>query len=67
MLGRGSVAEGPKGRGLRCPRTDALLLSYVRTTAPEFDLIFSRKEIKRKWPTRESDDECNGLILLETP
>lgn len=42
---------------LGCPRTDALLPSYVRTTGPEFDLIFSRKEIKRKWPTRESDDE----------
>lgn len=28
-----------------------MLPSYVRTTAPEFDLIFPRKEIKRKWPT----------------
>lgn len=32
-------------------RTRALLPSYVRTSAPEFDLIFPRKEIKRKWPT----------------
>lgn len=31
--------------------TRALLPSYVRTSAPEFDLIFPRKEIRRKWPT----------------
>lgn len=34
-------------------RTNALLLSYVRTTAPEFDLIFSKKK-------RLSENGCRG-------
>lgn len=44
-------------------RTNALLLSYVRTAAPEFDLIFPRKEIKRKWPP---GDDCSALVLPES-
>lgn len=55
--GRKRGGRGKKrGRGVvirveERARTRALLPSYVRTTAPEFDLIFPRKEIKRKWPT----------------
>lgn len=53
---RGGRGRKERRRGVvirveECARTRALLPSYVRTTAPEFDLIFPRKEIKRKWPT----------------
>lgn len=45
VLNRGKT-EGGKGPGRS--HHYALLLSYVRPTASEFDLIFLRKEIKRK-------------------
>lgn len=44
-------------------RTRALLPSYVRTSAPEFDLIFPRKEIKRKWPTGGERGYSSGNLL----
>ena len=41
-----------------------LLRSYIRTAAPEFDLIFPRKEIKRKWPPGRGGRERDATRLF---
>lgn len=45
---RGEESSAHQARPCLAPVV--LLRSYIRTAAPEFDLIFPRKEIKRKWP-----------------
>lgn len=56
------ITEEKRKRGLNCSRHDALLLTYIRAVAPEFDLIFLRKEIKREWLARAVTNAFEKLL-----